>query len=168
MLDFLHHFLHIKKTTTDSSNPKTTNSVLETLKNPATSKRPQAQTEPTLSILQSSGFPSGHLMPYRLVAGPLLRLSAAEGGGAAGSVSSREERRRFLVLYEIVASEGSDRPPPANRGAWVFEARPRTKNYEVVDATRPPPFVYGSHSDVFLSCLIFSSLHIFKSVVVFR
>ncbi|CAM9458952.1 unnamed protein product, partial [Pylaiella littoralis] len=70
---------------------------------------------------ESSGFPSGHLMPYRLVAGPLLRLSAAEGGGAAGSVSSREERRRFLVLYEIVASEGSDRPPPANRDAALRE-----------------------------------------------
>ena len=85
---------------------------------------------------QSSGFPSGHLMPYRLVAGPLLRLSPAGGGGgggggtasgpAAGSVSQgvgvpHEERRRFLVLYEIVASEGSDRPPPPNRGGsgWV-------------------------------------------------
>lgn len=68
-------------------------------------------------------------MPYRLVAGPLLRLSPAEGGGgggmasgpAAGSVSQgvgvlQEERRRFLVLYEIVASEGSDRLPPPNRG----------------------------------------------------
>ena len=73
---------------------------------------------------ESSGFPSGHLMPYRLVAGPLLRLSPAEGGGnasgpAAGSVPQgvpQEERRRFLVLYEIVAAEGSDRPPPPNRG----------------------------------------------------
>ncbi|CAM9374312.1 unnamed protein product, partial [Ectocarpus sp. 12 AP-2014] len=72
---------------------------------------------------ESAGFPSGHLMPYRLVAGPLLRLSSAEGGGAAAGLGgvSQEERRRFLVLYEIVASEGSDRPPPPNRDAALRE-----------------------------------------------
>lgn len=59
-------------------------------------------------------------MPYRLVAGPLLKLSTAEGGGGAAGAGgvSQEERRRFLVLYEIVASEGSDRPPPPNRGTY--------------------------------------------------
>lgn len=63
-------------------------------------------------------------MPYRLVAGPLLRLSAVgngAGGGAATGVgsTSQEERRRFLVLYEIVAGEGSDRPPPPDRGESI-------------------------------------------------
>lgn len=78
-------------------------------------------------------------MPYRLIPGPLLKL-AEVGGGAAAAVAGgasagagtgaavgagsgagagaggQEERRRFLVLYEIVASEGSDRPPPKSRG----------------------------------------------------
>lgn len=71
-------------------------------------------------------------MPYRLVAGPLLRLSAAAGaatpasGAAAASAGPalQEERRRFLVLYEIVASEGCDRPPPANRGVNATPLRP--------------------------------------------
>lgn len=52
-------------------------------------------------------------MPYRLVPGPLLKL----GGGA------QEERRRFLVLYEIVASEGSERPPPAGRGTDGYSSK---------------------------------------------
>lgn len=61
-------------------------------------------------------------MPYRLVPGPLLKLAevgsgaAAAGAGAGVGAGGQEERRRFLVLYEIVASEGSDRPPPTSRG----------------------------------------------------
>ncbi|CAM9250646.1 unnamed protein product [Scytosiphon promiscuus] len=76
---------------------------------------------------ESSGFPHGHLMPYRLVAGPLLRLSGVGGGGSSGGgaagvgSTSLEERRRFLVLYEIVAAEGSDRPPPPDRDTALLE-----------------------------------------------
>lgn len=55
-------------------------------------------------------------MPYRLVPGPLLTLPESSGGSGGGVP---EERRRFLVLYEIVAAEGSDRPPAASRGALV-------------------------------------------------
>lgn len=68
---------------------------------------------------QSSGYLSGHLMPYRLIPGPLLRLTESEEGGrGAKSGDAHEELRRFLVLYEIVApaSEGLARPPPASRG----------------------------------------------------
>ncbi|CAM9869734.1 unnamed protein product, partial [Sphacelaria rigidula] len=60
---------------------------------------------------ESAGYPSGHLMPYRLVAGPLLKLAGGQ----------EEERRRFLVLYEIVASDNSDSPPPPSRDAALRE-----------------------------------------------